>query len=177
MTTGSSCMRTGPCRGRGASLGCRGPATVPAPPQRRGGTLGTVGKKGHTYGARHPETPSRVRDLVLGFICRGTRRRDVPSSHGLSCSGAPSLAPSRVYVMRGVPPLACPPSSTRCSGRALGPAVRRGRRHAAALALLLLGCSFGVLGPVLASWFVVAPAQGHPHRGRMGYRCACWRAS
>ena len=28
--------------------------------------------------------------------------------------------------------------------------------------LLLLGFSFGVLGPVLASWFVVAPLKGNP---------------
>jgi hypothetical protein len=28
--------------------------------------------------------------------------------------------------------------------------------------LLLLGFSFGVLGPVLASWFVVAPLKGTP---------------
>jgi hypothetical protein len=28
--------------------------------------------------------------------------------------------------------------------------------------LLLLGFGFGVLGPVLASWFVVAPLKGNP---------------
>jgi hypothetical protein len=68
-----------------------------------------------------------------------------------------------VYSMRGVPPYGVPSIVNQMFWGGLWGVLF------AAIAdtlprwpLLLLGCGFGILGPVLASWFVVAPLKGNP---------------
>ena len=107
-------------------------------------------------------TPSRVCDLVLGFIAGALA---VVAFHQvmvfvLSTVG---LIQSHVYSMRGVPPFGVPTLLNQMFWGGLWGLLF------AALAdrlppwpLLLLGFGFGVLGPVLASWFVVAPLKGNP---------------
>jgi len=109
-----------------------------------------------------PETPSRVRDLVRGFIAGALA---VVTFHQVMVFmlSPVGLLHSRVYVMRGVPPFGVPTIVNQMFWGGLWGLLF------AAIAdtlppwpLLLLGCSFGVLGPVLASWFVVAPLKGTP---------------
>jgi hypothetical protein len=71
------------------------------------------------------------------------------------------LIQSHVYSMRGVPPYGVPTIVNQMFWGGLWGLLF------AAIAdlvppwpLLLLGFLFGVLGPVLASWFVVAPLKG-----------------
>ena len=107
-------------------------------------------------------TPSRVCDLVLGFIAGALA---VVAFHQvmvfvLSTVG---LIQSHVYSMRGVPPFGVPTLLNQMFWGGLWGLLF------AAIAdtlppwpLLFLGFTFGVLGPVLASWFVVAPLKGIP---------------
>jgi hypothetical protein len=109
-----------------------------------------------------PGTPSRGRDLVLGFIAGALA---VLAFHQvmvflLSTVG---LIQSRVYVMRGVPPFGVPTIVSQMFWGGLWgllfAAIADTLPH---WPRLLLGFSFGVLGPVLANWFVVAPLKGMP---------------
>jgi hypothetical protein len=115
-----------------------------------------------------PGTPSRGRDLALGFIAGALAVVTFHQVMVLILSSV-GLIQSRVYAMRGVPPFGVPTILNQMFWgglwgllfAAVGDTLPR-------WPLLLLGFSFGVLGPVLASWFVVAPLQGHPNRGRLG---------
>jgi hypothetical protein len=109
-----------------------------------------------------PGTPARGRDLVLGFLAGALA---VVTFHQgmvflLSSVG---LLQSRVYALHGVPPFGVPTILNQMFWGGLWGVLF------AAIAdtlprwpLLLLGFAFGVLGPVLASWFVVAPLKGLP---------------
>jgi hypothetical protein len=109
-----------------------------------------------------PGTPSRGRDLVLGFLAGALA---VVTFHQgmvflLSSIG---LIQSRVYALQGVPPFGVPTILNQMFWGGLWGLLF------AALAdalppwpLLLLGFTFGVLGPVLTSWFVVASLKGLP---------------
>jgi hypothetical protein len=109
-----------------------------------------------------PGTPSRVRDLVLGFIAGALA---VMTFHQgmvflLSTVG---LIQSPVYAMRGVPPFGVPTILNQMFWGGLWgilfAAVADTLPH---WPLLPLGFTYGVLGPVLASWFVVAPLKDIP---------------
>jgi hypothetical protein len=109
-----------------------------------------------------PGTPSRGRDLVLGFIAGALAVGTFHQVMVLILSSV-GLIQSRVYAMRGVPPFGVPTILNQMFWgglwgllfAAVGDTLPR-------WPLLLLGFSFGVLGPVLASWFVVAPLKGTP---------------
>ena len=109
-----------------------------------------------------PGTPSRVRDLVLGFIAGALA---VVTFHQvmvflLSTVG---LIQSRVYVMRGVPPFGVPTLLNQMFwGGLWGLLFAAIADTLPSWPLGLLGFTFGVLGPVLTSWFVVAPLKGTP---------------
>jgi hypothetical protein len=143
-------------------IGFRGTVTVP---------VSLSGVEAYGAGCREralpmvhviPGTPSRGRDLVLGFIAGALA---VVTFHQgmvflLSTVG---LIQSRVYAMQGVPPFGVPTILSQMFWGGLWGLLF------AAIAdtlppwpLLLLGFGFGVLGPVLASWFVVAPLKGIP---------------
>jgi hypothetical protein len=109
-----------------------------------------------------PGTPSRARDLVCGFIAGAFA---VVAFHQVMVFVLSSVGMIRspVYAMRGVPPYGVPILLNQMFWGGLWGLLF------AAIAdtlprwpLLLLGCGFGVLGPVLASWFVVAPLKGNP---------------
>ena len=109
-----------------------------------------------------PGTPSRGRDLVLGFLAGALA---VTTFHQgmvflLSTVG---LIQSRVYAMQGVPPFGVPTILNQMFwGGLWGLLFAVVADLLPSWPLLLLGCAFGVLGPVLASWFVVAPLKGTP---------------
>jgi hypothetical protein len=109
-----------------------------------------------------PGTPSRGRDLVLGFIAGALA---VLAFHQvmvflLSTVG---LIQSPVYAMRGVPPFGVPTLFSQMFwGGLWGLLFAAIADRLPPWPLLLLGFGFGVLGPVLASWFVVAPLKGTP---------------
>ncbi len=92
-----------------------------------------------------PETPSRGRDLVLGFLAGALA---VVAFHQVMVCmlSTVGLIQSRVYAMRGVPPCGVPTILNQMFWGGLW-------------GLLF---AFGVLGPVLASWCVVAPLKGTP---------------
>jgi len=74
-----------------------------------------------------------------------------------------SLIQSRVYAMRDVPPFGVPTILNQMFwGGLWGLLFAAIADTLPAWPLLLLGFTFGVLGPVLASWFVVAPLKGTP---------------
>ena len=109
-----------------------------------------------------PGTPSRVRDLGLGFLA-GALAVAVFHQGMVVVLSQVGLIQSQVYAMRGVPPFGVPTIVNQMFWGGLWGLLF------AALAdrlppwpLLLLGFGFGVLGPVLASWFVVAPLKGNP---------------
>jgi hypothetical protein len=109
-----------------------------------------------------PGTPSRVRALVLGFIAGALA---VVAFHQvmvfmLSTVG---LIQSRIYAMRGVPPFGVPTIVNQMFwGGVWGLLFAAVADTLPPWPLPLLGFTFGVLGPVLASWFVVAPLKGTP---------------
>lgn len=109
-----------------------------------------------------PGTPSRGRDLVLGFIAGALA---VVTFHQgmvflLSTVG---LIQSHVYATQGVPPFGVPTILNQMFwGGLWGLLFAVVADTLPPWPLLLLGFTFGVLGPVLASWFVVAPLKGTP---------------
>ena len=109
-----------------------------------------------------PGTPSRGRDLVLGFIAGALA---VLAFHQvmvflLSTVG---LIQSHVYATQGVPPFGVPTILNQMFwGGLWGLLFAVVADTLPPWPLLLLGFTFGVLGPVLASWFVVAPLKGTP---------------
>jgi hypothetical protein len=109
-----------------------------------------------------PGTPSRGRDLVLGFIAGALA---VVTFHHVMVFMLSSvgLIQSRVYAMRGVPPFGVPTILNQMFwGGLWGLLFAAVADTLPPWPLLLLGFTFGVLGPVLASWFVVAPLKGTP---------------
>jgi hypothetical protein len=109
-----------------------------------------------------PRTPSRPRDLVFGFIAGALA---VVAFHQMMVFILSNIGmiQSQVYSMRGVPPYGMPTILNQMFWGGLWGVLF------AAIAdtlphwpLLILGFVFGVLGPVLASWFVVAPIKGNP---------------
>src|SRR5713101_3112570 len=162
MAAGSRCRRTGPCRGARASS-----ASGALPPCRcrfSGVEAPWAGYRERAIPMANvtPETPSRGRDLVLGFLAGALA---VVAFHQVMVCmlSTVGLIQSRVYAMRGVPPCGVPTILNQMFWGGLWGLLF------AALAdplppwpLLLLGFTFGVLGPVLASWFVVASLKGTP---------------
>jgi len=73
------------------------------------------------------------------------------------------LIQSQVYAMRGVPPFGVPTIVSQMFwGGVWGMLFAAVTDMLPPWPLLLLGFTFGVLGPVLVSWFVVAPLKGTP---------------
>ena len=112
----------------------------------------------HTAGQGH----RCVRHLMYGFLAGALA---VATFHQgmvfvLSIVG---VIQSHVYALRGVPPFGVPTILNQMFWGGLWgllfAAVADALPH---WPLLLLGMLFGVLGPVLASWFVVAPLKGTP---------------
>ena len=109
-----------------------------------------------------PGTSSRGRDLVLGFLAGALA---VVTFHQgmvflLSSVG---LIQSHVYALRGVPPFGVPTILNQMFwGGLWGGLFATVADTLPRWPRLLLGFAFGVLGPVLASWFVVAPLKGLP---------------
>jgi MFS family permease len=109
-----------------------------------------------------PGTPSCARDLGLGFLA-GALAVAVFHQGMVWVLSQVGLIQSQVYAMRGVPPFGVPTMLNQMFWgglwgllfAALADRLPRGPR-------LLLGVAFGVLGPVLVSWFVVAPLKGIP---------------
>jgi len=109
-----------------------------------------------------PGTPSRVRDLVLGFIA-GARAVVVFHQVMVFILSTVCLIQSRVYAMRGVSPFDVPTILNQMFwGGLWGILFAAVADTLPPWPLPLLGVAFGVLGPVLASWFVVAPLKGTP---------------
>jgi len=109
-----------------------------------------------------PETPSRGRDLVLGFLAGALA---VVAFHQVMVCmlSTVGLIQSRVYAMRGVPPCGVPTILNQMFwGGLWGLLFAAVADTLPPWPLLLLGFAFGVLGPVLASWCVVAPLKGTP---------------
>jgi hypothetical protein len=111
---------------------------------------------------RIPGTSSRGRELVLGFLAGALA---VVTFHQgmvflLSSVG---LIQSRVYALRGVPPFGVPTILNQMFwGGLWGVLFATVADILPRWSPLLLGFACGVLGPVLASWFVVAPLKGLP---------------
>jgi hypothetical protein len=107
-------------------------------------------------------TSSRGRALVLGFLAGALA---VVTFHQgmvflLSSVG---LIQSRVYALHGVPPFGVPTILNQMFwGGLWGVLFAAVANTLPRWPLLLLGFTFGVLGPVLVSWFVVAPLKGLP---------------
>jgi hypothetical protein len=107
-------------------------------------------------------TSSRGRALVLGFLAGALA---VATFHQgmvfmLSTIG---LIQSPVYSLRGVPPFGVPTILNQMFwGGLWGMLFTAIADTLPQWPRLLLGGVFGVLGPVLASWFVVAPLKGLP---------------
>jgi hypothetical protein len=109
-----------------------------------------------------PGTPSRARDLLFGFIAGALA---VVAFHQVMVCVLRSVGmiQSQVYAMRGVPPYSVPTLLNQMFWGGLWGLLFAGIADTLPRwPLLLLGCGFGVLGPVLASWFVVAPLKGTP---------------
>jgi hypothetical protein len=109
-----------------------------------------------------PGTPSRVRDLAFGFIAGALA---VVAFHQVMVFvlNIVGLIQSPVYALRGVPPYDVPTIVNQMFwGGLWGLLFAAIADRLPPWPLLLLGFSFGVLGPVLASWFVVAPLKGTP---------------
>jgi hypothetical protein len=140
----------------------RDTATVSVPLQRGGGRGGTGQGKGHLDGAHHPRDTITWARSGARLPRRGARRRALPSRYGLPPQHhrpdpEPCLHPARRAPLRRT----YHPQSDVLGGlwgllfAALADTLPAWPR-------LLLGFTFGVLGPVLASWFVVAPLKGIP---------------
>jgi hypothetical protein len=109
-----------------------------------------------------PRTASRGRDLVLGFLAGALAVMTFHQGMVFLLS-AVGLIQSRVYAMRGVPPFGVPTILNQMFWGGLWGLLFAATADALPRwPLLLLGFVFGVLGPVLASWFVVAPLKGLP---------------
>ena len=122
-----------------------------------------------------PGTPLRVRDLVLGCIA-GALAAVAFHQVMVFLLSQVGLIQSQVYAMRGVPPFGVPTIVNQMFwGGLWGLLFAAIADRLPSWPLPLLGVTFGVLGPVLASWFVVAPLKGTPIAA--GCRSACWRAS
>ena len=149
-------------QGMARLIGFRDTATVSGPLQRSGGRGGRGQGKGISMAHVIPGTPSRGRDLVLGFLAGALA---VVTFHQgmvflLSTVG---LIQSRVYATQGVPPFGVPTILNQMFwGGLWGLLFAAVADTLPPWPLLLLGFTFGVLGPVLASWFVVAPLKGTP---------------
>ena len=109
-----------------------------------------------------PGTPSRVRDLGLGFLA-GALAVAVFHQGMVFVLSQVGLIQSQVYAMRGVPPFGVPTIVNQMFwGGLWGLLFAAIADRLPSWPLPLLGVTFGVLGPVLASWFVVAPLKGTP---------------
>ena len=109
-----------------------------------------------------PGTPSRGRDLVFGFIAGALA---VVTFHQVMVFllSSVGLIQSRVYATQGVPPFGVPTILNQMFwGGLWGLMFTAVDATLPPWPLLLLGFTFGVLGPVLASWFMVAPLKGNP---------------
>ena len=107
-------------------------------------------------------TPSRGRDLVLGFLAGALAVVTFHQGMVFLLSSV-DLIQSRVYAMRGVPPFGVPTILNQMFwGGLWGLLFAAVADTLPRWPLLLLGFTFGVLGPVLVSWFVVAPLKGLP---------------
>jgi hypothetical protein len=109
-----------------------------------------------------PGIPSRGRDLGLGFLA-GALAVAVFHQGMVWVLNQIGLIQSQVYAMRGVPPFGVPTMLNQMFwGGLWGLLFAAIADRLPPWPLLLLGVAFGVLGPVLASWFVVAPLKGTP---------------
>jgi hypothetical protein len=109
-----------------------------------------------------PGIPSRGRDLGLGFLA-GALAVAVFHQGMVWVLNQIGLIQSQVYAMRGVPPFGVPTILNQMFwGGLWGLLFAAIADRLPPWPLLLLGVAFGVLGPVLASWFVVAPLKGTP---------------
>jgi hypothetical protein len=110
----------------------------------------------------HPGTSARGRDLGLGFLA-GALAVAVFHQGMVWVLSQVGLIPSQVYAMRGVPPFGVPTILNQMFWGGLWGLLFAAIADRLPRGLLLLrGVAFGVLGPVLASWFVVAPLKGTP---------------
>ena len=107
-------------------------------------------------------TPSRARDLLCGFMA-GALAVVVFHQGMVVILNTVGLTQSPVYSLRGVPPYGVPTILNQMFWGGLWGLLF------AAIAdwlppwpLLLLGVAYGILGPVLTGWFVVAPLKGNP---------------
>ena len=109
-----------------------------------------------------PGTPSRVRDLGLGFLA-GARAGTVFHQGMVCVLSQVGLIQSHVYVLQGVPPFGVPTIVNQMFwGGLWGMLFAVIADTLPNWPLLILGFVFGVLGPMLAAWFVVAPIKGNP---------------
>src|SRR5712691_12361327 len=104
-----------------------------------------------------PGTPSRARDLVFGFIA-GALAVVVFHQVMVFVLSSVDMIQSQVYSMRGVPPYDVPTILNQMFwGGLWGGLFAVIADTLPNWPLLILGFVFGVLGPMLAAWFVVAP--------------------
>jgi hypothetical protein len=109
-----------------------------------------------------PGTLSRGRDLVLGFLA-GALAVVLFHQGMVFLLSTIGLIQSRVYTLQGVPPFGVPTILNQMFwGGLWGLLFAALADTLPAWPRLLLGFTFGVLGPVLASGFVVAPLKGIP---------------
>jgi hypothetical protein len=109
-----------------------------------------------------PGTPSRGRDWVLGFLAGALAVVTFHQGMVFLLSSV-DVIQSRVYAMRGVPPFGVPTILNQMFwGGLWGLLFAVVADTLPRWPFLLLGFTFGVLGPVLVSWFVVAPLKGLP---------------
>ncbi|HEY5867731.1 MAG TPA: hypothetical protein VI542_19595 [Candidatus Tectomicrobia bacterium] len=111
---------------------------------------------------RIPGTPSRARGLLLGFLA-GALAVVVFHQGMVFVLNTVGLIQSAVYATRGVPPYGVPTILNQMFwGGLWGLLFAAIADSLPSWPLLLLGAIFGILGPVLAGWFVVAPLKGNP---------------
>jgi hypothetical protein len=109
-----------------------------------------------------PGTPSRARDLLFGFMA-GALAVVVFHQGMVFVLNTVGLIQSTVYATRGVPPYGVPTILNQMFwGGLWGLLFAAIADSLPPWPLLLLGATFGILGPVLAGWFVVAPLKGNP---------------
>ena len=109
-----------------------------------------------------PEPSSRGRDLVLGFLAGALAVVTFHQGMVFLLSSV-DVIQSRVYALHGVPPFGVPTILNQMFwGGLWGLLFAVVADTLPRWPFLLLGFTFGVLGPVLVSWFVVAPLKGAP---------------